>query len=85
MNPTKCPKCGTRVIAKSLDGKVRIRTNIVAFDQHGAEIVCKNCKTTMHVDLELGESLRKALEQNSPRLVVRMIARKDVDTSETCP
>jgi hypothetical protein len=61
-----------------MDGKVRIRTNIVAFSDDGAEVVCRKCGTDIPISLELGSELRKALGTPGPRLVVR----KDVDTPE---
>lgn len=65
----RCPKCNSRVIQKSGDGKVRIRTNIVAFGPGGAEVNCRKCGTAVLLDLELGQDLKKALAV--PRLLVR--------------
>lgn len=77
---TRCPACHARVVQKSMDGKVRIRTNIVAFGDHGAEVNCRKCGTAVPLDLYLGDGLRKALEIG-PRLLVR----KDVDAAESPP
>jgi len=68
----RCPNCNNRVIQKSRDGKVRIRTNIIAFDGEIAEIVCKKCGSPVVVDVQLGADLRKAL-QPDPRLIVRKV------------
>jgi hypothetical protein len=62
-----------------MDGKVKIRTNIVAFSEDGAEVVCRKCGTDIPIGLELGSELRKALDAPGPKLVVR----KDVDTAES--
>lgn len=82
MRIPRCPNCNSRVIQKSADGKVRIRTTIVAFGPDGAEVNCKKCGTTVPLDLELGQDLRKALDSAGvPRLVVR----KGVDSTESSP
>lgn len=83
MRVPRCPKCNARVIQKSLDdGKIRIRTNVVAFSADGAAVVCKRCGEDVPLDLELGAELRKALgAEPEPRLVVR----KGVDTAESPP
>ncbi|MBT8428389.1 MAG: hypothetical protein KJN79_00610 [Gammaproteobacteria bacterium] len=75
-----CPKCRTAVIKKSGDGKVRIRTRIVAFDGATAEGVCTKCGTTIPLPLELAEPIRKALGRR--RLV---ISRKKVDSGSAPP
>ena len=67
----RCPRCHERVIKKSLDGKIRIRTTIVAFSKGRAEIVCRKCGAEIEVDLRLGPELRKALADPGPKLVVR--------------
>lgn len=76
---TRCPHCNAKVVQKSLDGKVRIRTNIVAFGSGGddAEVKCRKCGHSVPLDLQLGQELRKALV--GPRLVVR----KEVDSAES--
>jgi hypothetical protein len=75
---THCPNCHNAVIKKSQDGKIRIRTRIVAFDGLAAEGVCTKCGTTIPLPLELAESIRKALVRR--RLVLR---RKNVDMQDT--
>lgn len=75
-----CPKCRTVVIKKSQDGKIRVRTRIVAFDGLRAEGVCTKCGATIQLPLELAEGIRKALTRR--RLVLR---RKTVDISDPPP
>jgi len=71
MNLPRCPCCNTRVVQKSMDGKVRIRTNCVVFSEDGTGAICKKCGAEVPLDMELGESLQRALTGTSPRLVVR--------------
>jgi DNA-directed RNA polymerase subunit RPC12/RpoP len=67
-----CPKCNARIIHKSLDGKVKIRTSIVAFGPGGTEVVCRKCGADVPIDVHLGDTLTKALDAvPGPRLVVR--------------
>jgi hypothetical protein len=75
----RCPKCRTGLVQKSADGKVKIRTNLIAFDAHGAEAVCKKCGADIPLDVRLGPELRKALD--GPRLIVRKV----VDSSDSAP
>jgi DNA-directed RNA polymerase subunit RPC12/RpoP len=77
----RCPKCRSRIIQKSADGKLKIRTNIVVFGPQGAEVVCRKCGSDVPVDLHLGEPLRKALQESEPPLVVR----KEIDTVDRGP
>ena len=81
MRLPRCPRCNSRIIQKSLDGKVRIRTNVLAFGEDGAEVVCKKCGHGVPLDLEMGAELRKALGESGPRLLVR----KGVDTPDSAP
>ena len=77
MSVPRCPNCNGRVIQKSADGKVRIRTNIVAFAEDGtAEINCKKCGTSVPLDIELGGTLRKALDSGHEQ---RLLVRKCID------
>jgi hypothetical protein len=78
---THCPNCRTAFVKKSQDGKIRVRTRIVAFDGPQAEGVCTKCGTTIQLPLELSESFRKALVRR--RLIVR--TRKNVDSANTSP
>lgn len=78
---THCPNCHTAVIKKSQDGKIRIRTRIVAFDGTVAEGVCTKCGTTIPLPLELADGIRKALGRR--RLILRRPKR--VDNSSTSP
>ncbi len=76
---THCPNCHTAVIKKSQDGKIRVRTRIVAFDGMVAEGVCTKCGTTIPLPLELAKAFRTALGRR------RLVIRKTVDNSETPP
>jgi hypothetical protein len=69
------------VIKKSQDGKIRVRTRIVAFDGEVAEGVCTKCGTTIKLPLELSAEIRKALGHR--RLIVKL--RNSVDNSNTSP
>ena len=71
MTLVRCPKCRERIIQKSMDGKLRIRTNIVVFGEDGATVVCKGCGTDIPVDLVPGEVLQKAFLAKGPKLVLR--------------
>jgi hypothetical protein len=58
------------VLQKSLDGKIKVRTNIVVFDGARTIVKCRRCKADVPIDVQIGDSLRKALA-GGPRLVVR--------------
>jgi len=76
----KCPQCRARVVQKSLDGLVRVRTQgVLVFGPEGAVAICKQCKAEVPLDLELGAGLRKSLD--APRAVPRLVVR-NVDTSD---
>ena len=66
----RCPHCQTVVLQKSLDGKIKVRTNIVVFDGARTIVKCRRCKADIPIDMQLGDGLRKALA-GGPRLVVR--------------
>lgn len=74
---TRCPRCNNKVVHKSADGKVRIRTSIVAFGGNGAEVICQRCGADVPVEVHLGEGLLKALEA-VPCLVVPQTRRQKV-------
>ncbi len=78
MTIPRCPRCNQRIIFKSADGKVRIRTRIIAFGPNGAEGVCKKCGSMVPLDIELGEALRTALAEPPPKLILR----KTVDSPQ---
>jgi hypothetical protein len=78
---THCPNCHNAVIKKSQDGKIRVRTRIVAFEDGIAEGVCTKCGTTIPLPLELADGIRKALGRR--RLILRR--RKNVDIQDTSP
>lgn len=73
-----CPKCRNAVVKKSQDGRVRVRTRIVAFANGCAEGVCTKCGTTLSLPLELSEPLRKALQK-------RLVVRKKIDVQPPSP
>jgi hypothetical protein len=78
----RCPACNARVVQKSGDGRVRIRTSIVAFKPDGtAEVCCKSCGAAVPIDLQLGPELRKSLEANQPA-TSRLVVRKGVDRKD---
>lgn len=76
-----CPKCRTAVVKRSQDGKIRIRTRIVAFDGSSAEGVCARCGADISLPLELSEGLRKAIFASRRLIVVG----KRVDRSKPVP
>lgn len=70
----RCPQCRARLIQKSADGMVRVRTQVLVFDQAGAaSAICRECKCAVPVDVTLGSDLRKSLDERSAetRLVLR--------------
>ena len=69
----RCPRCNAKVMQKSQDGKLRVRTSCLVFDDSDVSAVCKKCGTEVPLDLSLGQSLRKAITPN-PRLIVRKVA-----------
>jgi transcription elongation factor Elf1 len=72
MTGLNCPRCNARIVHKSMDGKVKIRTSIVAFGPGGTEVICRKCGADVPVDVRLGDGLAKALDAlPAQRLVVR--------------
>ena len=78
MSIPRCPTCNSRIIFKSVDGKVRIRTRILVFGEDGASGICKKCGGPVPLDLALGEALQKELAEPPPKLTVR----KSVDSPQ---
>ena len=75
----KCPHCRANVVQKSLDGRVRIRTQgVIVFGPDGAQAICKACRKPVALDLVMGAGLRKSLDRSDPPLVLR-----NVDSAET--
>lgn len=74
--------CNQRLFYRSADGKVRLRSAVLVFKSEAAVAVCPRCKKEVPVDLELGDSLRKALGQPGRKLVVRDL-RKSLDVPES--
>ncbi len=67
----RCPQCRAPILQKSMDGKIKLRTNILVFDEEVTAIVkCRHCKADVSLDVQLGAELRKALG-SGPRLIVR--------------
>jgi len=72
----KCPHCRNRLVQKSMDGMVRIRTQILVFDAQGAaSVVCKSCRAEVPIDVTLGTELRKSVTA-----LALVVSRKAVDT-----
>jgi hypothetical protein len=57
------------IVYNAGNGKLKIRTTMLALTKSGAEVVCRRCGTDVTLDLQLGEELKKAL--SSPPLVVQ--------------
>lgn len=69
-NPIRCPICGNRIIQKTDNGRLRIRTKIISFNNNGkAEIVCRKCGNDIEIDLQMGSDLKKIIK--SPRLILK--------------
>jgi len=67
----RCPRCRTRIVRKSGDGKLKCRTSMLAMSKGRVEVVCRKCGADVAIALELGDELRKALEEPTRRLVVK--------------
>jgi DNA-directed RNA polymerase subunit RPC12/RpoP len=74
---THCPHCHQRIVQKSGDGRLKIRTKIVAIDGKGIVTSCRRCGQDVALDADPGESLQKMLSAPEPRLVLR--PRKSLD------
>jgi hypothetical protein len=70
-----------RVLQKSEDGKLKIRTNIIVFGDSGAVVKCRKCKADIPVDIRLGDQLQKAAGRPEPRLIVP----KNLDSKDYSP
>jgi hypothetical protein len=66
-----CPHCRARVIQRGQDGRLKVRTAIIAITEKSVIAACKRCGGDVSLDLQPGESLVKALTQ--PRLVIRKL------------
>ena len=50
----RCRKCGCKLIKEYTNGKRKLRTNIVVWDDRGrCTVKCPECKTDNHVPVEL--------------------------------
>lgn len=68
----RCQSCKNRLIQKSTDGRVRLRTKIVVFDGGRAEAICQQCGSAVDIDIHLGANLQKAIDLSSgPRLILK--------------
>lgn len=74
----RCPHCKARVIQKARDGKLKVRTSMLAMGLSGVEVVCRKCGGDVSLPLEMGEELRKALEVKPVRRLV--LFRKKLDS-----
>lgn len=63
-----CPACKARVIQKGVDGKIKLRTSLLAIDPSTGQTkaVCKRCGEAVSVDIRAGEALIKAF--STPKL-----------------
>lgn len=69
---SKCPHCDKKIIQKAMDGRIKIRTNILVFRNGKAEIVCKKCGGDVPIDVFMGPELKKAMGvEKDPRLILR--------------
>lgn len=63
-----CYKCRNAVIKKGADGKIRVRTRIVIFDNGAVEGICSKCGAQIPLPLKLEEWAQRAVAR---RLVLR--------------
>jgi len=68
----RCPSCRHRLFQVGDDG-VKLRTNIIIFNGDGATVKCPACKADVPLDLQLGDGLRKDLNQPVRKLIVRKV------------
>jgi len=68
---SRCPKCNTLIVYAAGDGKLKIRTRMLAITKSRIEVVCRHCGADVPLDLTIGDKLLKALEDQPPRLVIR--------------
>jgi len=80
---TRCPNCRSRVVRKSRDGKLKVRTRIVAMKADVVEVVCQKCGADVPLDLVPGDELRKALAEPIRRLVLK--SSKPLDSAKIVP
>jgi len=68
----RCPNCNRQIVSVGLDGKIKIRTNIVVFhkSKDQAIVVCRKCGGDVPIDIHVGEKLQKSI---TPRLILRKI------------
>jgi len=65
-----CPTCRKKVLQKSDDGAVRIRTRILVFRSPvDAMVVCQHCGHEVPVDISLGKSTDA--DVRAPKMVLR--------------
>lgn len=79
----RCPHCSARVVQKANDGKLKVRTSILAMGSEGVEVVCRRCGGDVPLPLEMGAELRKALESSPAQRGRLVLRRKILDEPET--
>jgi hypothetical protein len=70
-------------VQKSGDGKLKVRTSMLAMGKSGVEVVCRKCGGDVPLPLEPGAELRKAMQEPAPRL--KLVLRKVLDSSKPVP
>lgn len=71
----RCPRCHERLVQRGADGKIRVRVNMLAFSDNGAEVCCRRCGADVPMDIQLGDGLRQAVDQQK-RLILRLDTKK---------
>jgi len=67
------------VVQRAQDGKLKVRTSMLAMAVDGVEVVCRRCNGAVRLPLELGDELRKALSDPLPPKKRRLVLRKPLD------
>ena len=65
-----CPECKARVVQMGSDGRIKLRTKLLAIDPDTglAKAVCKQCGAEVAVDIKAGDALVRALSAPKLRL-----------------
>lgn len=70
-----CPSCGKKILQQSDDGRIKIRTGIVIFEQgRNAIVVCPRCHGEVTIDVTPGETIRRMFAAMPIRLKVQAAA-----------
>ena len=67
-----CPNCHRRLLQKSADGRVRLRTPVLVLESDHVIVACRHCGADVPLDLRPGSELAKALKE--PRIVINKIS-----------